>query len=122
MKEIHLIDDIDILDVGEVRTVGTQVTRDLNPALSHINGLVQTTSLPNATDGRVVLSYSIKVEAKTELKPGQAVRVNFCRAEPDLAGVVLLVDSVSLNGQATLRKGVAVQVLTVNQEGKGILS
>jgi hypothetical protein len=43
-------------------------------------------------------------------------------AEPDLVGKVLLLDKVSQNGLAMLRKAVASDFDMVNQEGKGGLA
>jgi hypothetical protein len=116
-----LIDQLQIMDVGEPVTTGTTVTRSVTPAGQPVNGLVQTTSIASATDGRSVNSYSIKVARATPLVEGQAVKVLHCRQEPDLAGRVLLVDSVSRNGMALLRKGTAIDFISVNQEGKRVL-
>lgn len=113
-----LLDMVQIHDVGNPVTVGIHVTRELTPVGKPIPGLVQTTGLENAVESRTSSVYSIKVARGTDLKAGQAVKVLFCRAEPDLAHKVLLVDKVSKNGLAMIRKAVASDFEVVNQEGK----
>jgi len=87
-----------------------------------IPGLVQTTTLANAVESRVDNTYSVKVARGTDLNAGQAVRVVSCLAEPDLVGKVLLIEKISQNGLAMIRKAVASDFKVVNQEGKGGLS
>lgn len=119
-----LIDSIQILDVGQPVTVGTKVTRPLTPAGDGkpVNALVQTTSLLNAVESRTINTYSVKVAQGTALRAGQAVKVLFCRMEPDLSQRVLLIDKVSENGMSLIRKAVASDYTSVNQEGKANLS
>lgn len=117
-----LVDSVRICNVGEPVTVGTNVTRSLDKSRQPIQGLVQTTTLANAAESAVTNTYSIKVPRGTELVKGQAVEVVSCRAEPSLVGRVLLVDKVSENGIALIRKGVATDFYNVNQQGKAGLS
>lgn len=117
-----LIDVIQILNVGQPVTTGINVTRSLTPVGEPIAGLVQTTVLENAIESRVNSTYSVKVARGTALVPGQAIRVISCQAEPDLVGKELLLDKISLNGLAMIRKGVATDFEAVNQEGKGGLA
>lgn len=115
-----LIDRITILNVGEPVTTGINVTRALTPQGTGqpIPALVQSTTLANAVESRVINTYSVKVAQGTELKAGQAIRVEYCRLEPDLSGRVLLIDKISENGSALIRKAVASTYQNVNQEGK----
>lgn len=113
-----LIDQLQVLTVGEPVTVGAQVTRQLTPAGDPIPGLVQSVTLESVVEGRITQSFSIKVARFTELEPGQAVRVVVSREEPALVGQVILVDTMSRNGAALLRKGTGNLFETVNQEGK----
>lgn len=113
-----LVDSIQVFTVGEPVTVGHEVTRQLTFAGDPIPGLVQTTTLQNAIESRVENTYSIKVARGTALRAGQAVVVVRCVAEPDLVGKTLLVDKVSQNGLALIRKAVASDYDSVNQEGK----
>ena len=117
-----LIDTIQILDVGDPVTVGINVTRELTAVGQPIAGLVQETTLQNAVESEVSTFYSVKVAKYTELKAGQAIRVITCHAEPDLVGATLLLDKMSRNGLAMIRKGVASTFEAVNQEGKEGLS
>lgn len=117
-----MLDRLQILDVGNPVTVGTQVTRDITPAGEPVPGLVQTVTLESAVEGKVSQGFTIKVPKRVSLTPGQAVRVEACLAEPDLVGVILLVDTVSLNGAAMLRKATASRARVVNQEGKEALA
>lgn len=117
-----LIDSLQIMDVGAPVTVGHEVTRELTEVGQPVRGLVQTVSLESAVEGRVTQAISIKVPQGTDLVPGQAVKVLFCRLEPDLSQQVFLVDTMSLNGLALIRKGTAVRFEAVNQEGKGGLA
>lgn len=117
-----LIDSIQVLDVGQPVTVGINVTRTLTPVGTPIAGLVQTTTLANAVESRTDNVYSVKVARGTVLSAGQAIRVITCLAEPDLVGKVLLLDKLSKNGLAMIRKGVASDFKVVNQEGKEGLS
>lgn len=113
-----LIDSLQILNVGNPVTVGFEVTRQLTEVGTPIRGLVQTTTLANAVESRVDSTYSVKVPQGTEISAGQAVRVVDCIMEPDLVGKVLLLDKVSKNGMAMIRKAVASDFEVVNQEGK----
>jgi len=115
-----LVDSLQILDVSEPVTVGTEVTRALTNVGQPVMGLVQTTVLANAIESRVVNTYSVKVARWTTLVPGQAVKVLVCRSEPSLVGKVLYLDKISENGLALIRKGVASDFDEVNQEGKGL--
>lgn len=112
------VDLLQVLDVGAPETVGILVIRSTTPVGMPIPGLVQTTTLANAVESRTDSVYSIKVPQGTDLSAGQAVRVVRCLAEPDLEGKALLVDKISKNGLAMLRKGVASDFEVVNQEGK----
>ena len=59
-----------------------------------------------------------KVDVGTTLEAGQAVQVVSCQQEPDLVGKTLLIDKVSENGLALLRKAVASDFYRVDQQGK----
>ena len=84
-------------------------------------GLVQTTTLQNAVESRTVNTYSVKVARGTALEKGMAVKVVSCVMEPSLVGKTLLIDKVSQNGLAMLRKAVASDYDIVDQQGKGDL-
>lgn len=116
-----LLDRVQILTVGEPQTVGTQVTRSVTPVGEPVAGLVQTVSLENTTEGTVSQVVSVKVPKRTALVVGQAVRVEACLAEPSLVGQVFLIDSVSQNGLAMIRKGFASRFTVAQQQGKGAL-
>lgn len=113
-----LLDSIQIYNVGEPVTAGFDVTRSLTSAGDAIPGLVQTTTLQNAVESSVESTYSVKVIGGTVIKAGQAVKVIACLMEPDLVGKMLLLDKVSQNGAAVIRKCVASDFQKVNQEGK----
>lgn len=91
-------------------------------ATQPVKGLVQSVTLESAVDGRITQTYSIKVPRAVPLAVGQAVKVVSSRQEPALAGQVLLVDTVSKNGLALLRKATASIYKTVQQEGKGVIA
>lgn len=116
-----MVDMLQILNVSEPVTVGFEVSRVTVPVGQPVPGLVQTVTLENAVESRTSTAYSIKVPLRTELRAGQAVKVLYCRAEPDLAGKVIFVDKVSQNGMAMLRKATGTDFAHVNQEGKGAL-
>lgn len=122
LLSMNFIDLIQIMDVGQPVTAGATVTRALTPVGTPINGLVQSVTLENAVDSRVSQTYSIKVGRAVSLRIGQAVKVIACRQEPDLVGQILLVDIMSRNGLALVRKGYGSVVKTVNQEGKEALA
>lgn len=113
-----LRDTVQLLNVGQPVTAGVNVTRSLTNAGQPIPGLVQSVTLENAVESLVGGTYSIKVARGTALVAGQAVRVVTCVAEPSLVGKVLLVDKISKNGLAMIRKAVARDFDVVNQEGK----
>lgn len=113
-----LVDLVQILDVGEPVTTGINVDRSLTAVGTPIAGLVQTSVLLNAAESRTEATYSVKVPRGTSLSAGQAVQVITCRQEPSLSGKTLLIDKVSQNGLAMLRKAVASDFENVNQEGK----
>lgn len=122
LLSLNFIDRIQIMDVGEQVTTGTQVTRALTPVGDPVAGLVQSVSLENAVEGRMSQTYSIKVGRTVPLSAGQAIKVLVCRQEPDLVGQVLLVDTMSRNGLALVRKGFGSVSQVVNQEGKEALA
>lgn len=113
-----LIDEVQLYDVGDPVTVGIHVTRELTPVGDPIPGLVQTTTLENAIESRTESTYSVKVARGTVIAAGQAIKVTRCVQEPDLVGKTLLLDKVSQNGAALIRKAVAQDFENVNQEGK----
>lgn len=122
LLSLNFIDLLQIMDVGEPVTVGANVTRSLTAVGDPVAGLVQSVSLENAVDGRVSQTYAIKVHRATALRIGQAIKVLVCRQEPDLVGQVLLVDIMSRNGLALVRKGYGSITKVVNQEGKEALA
>lgn len=117
-----LVDSIQIMTVGDAVTVGIHVTRNLVALGAPVMGLVQTSVLLNAAESMTEATYSVKVPRGTALASGQAVKVLTCRQEPELVGKVLLIDKVSKNGLAMIRKAIASDFEVVNQEGKGGLS
>lgn len=121
-EQTTLINQLQILNVGEPVTTGAQVTRSLTPAGDPVQGLVQSVTLENVVEGRMLQSFAIKVARFTALAAGQAVRVLSAPNEPALVGKVLLVETISLNGAAIIRKGTASLTTTVNMQGKEALS
>lgn len=117
-----LLDSIQIYNVGEPVTTGYEVTRALESAGDPIPGLVQTTTLQNAVESTTETTYSVKVIGGTVIRAGQAVKVVACLMEPDLVGKTLLLDKVSQNGAAVIRKCVASDFEKINQQGKEDLS
>ena len=118
LRSAVLIDSIQIFDVGEPVTTGVYVTRPKIPSGEPVAALVQTTILANAVESVTDSVYSVKVADGTPLEAGQAVKVLTCVQEPDLVGKTLLLDKVSQNGLALIRKAVASDWTVVNQEGK----
>lgn len=116
-----MLDTVQIYDVGAPVTVGVNVTRELTAVGEPVAGLVQSTTLENAAESQTQQIFSVKVPYLTVIRAGQAVRVISCLMEPDLIGKTLLLDKVSLNGAAMLRKAVASEATVVNQEGKEAL-
>lgn len=114
-----LVDTIQICTVGPPVTVGFEVTRALTPVGEPIAGLVQTITLENAIESKTEQTFSVKVARGTAFNAGSAIQVITCVAEPELVGKVLLIDKVSLSGLSMIRKAVATDFETVNQEGKG---
>ena len=113
-----LVDSLQIFDVGEPVTTGVYVTRPKTPSGEPVAALVQTTILAKAVESVTDNVYSVKVADGTPLEAGQAVQVLSCAREPSLVGRVLLIDKISRNGLSIIRKGVASDFETVNQEGK----
>lgn len=120
--ETLLLDQVQLMTVGPKVTVGSNVTRALTPAGAPIKGLVQSVSLENAVEGRINQLYSVKLPKRTPVEPGMAVKVLACGSEPDLVGQVILLDTVSRNGLAMLRKATGQVSRVVNQEGKEALA
>lgn len=117
-----LIDKLQILNVGEPVTTGINVTLPLTPAGQPVDGLVQSVTLESPVDGRVMQGYSIKVPRGTALQAGQVVRVLNTRSDFDLVGMEILVDTISKNGLAMIRKGTGQKFTNINQQGKAGLS
>lgn len=116
-----LHDSLQICSVGEPVTVGINVERPITNLGEPVPGLVQTTILGNAIESRTDAVYSIKVARGTALSAGQAVKVVSCVLEPDLIGKILLIDKISKNGLAMIRKAIASDSEIVDQQGKGDL-
>lgn len=119
MEKVLLIDVVDLYTVGEPVTEGYDVYRKATLVSADVASLVQTTVLANAIESQVSNTYSIKVAAGTDIEAGMVVKVTSCRAEPSLVGKHLLVDKVSENGLAMIRKAVATDFHSVDQQGKG---
>ena len=113
-----LIDSIQIYDVGDPVTVGFTVVRPLTAVGAPVAGLVQGTTLQNAIESRTETTWSVKVALATPMSSGQAVKVLSCTQDPTLVGRVLLLDKVSQQGAAMIRKGVASTAEVINQQGK----
>ena len=113
-----LIDSLQIMDVSDPITVGINVTRTATPVGQPIQGLVQTITLESAVEGKVAQAYSVKVPRGTVLRAGQAVKVLNTRSDIDLVGKIILIDTISKNGLAMIRKGTGQDFENVNQEGK----
>lgn len=117
-----LVDRVQMYNVGAPVTAGVSVTRPLSPAGEPVAALVQATTLANAVESRTDTVWSVKVSRDTALETGQAIRVLTCQQDPSLVGKTLLLDKVSQNGLALIKKGVASDWVVVNQEGKGGLA
>jgi len=118
-----LIDYLDIFEAGPTITRGFQAMPATLTAVQHdVQCLVQTIEIPQPIEGVAVQQYSIKVPRGTSLKPGQVVRITRCWREPSLQGVNLLIDSVSENGAALLRKATATRFHQVDGTGKEQIS
>ena len=118
-----LIDYLDIFEAGLTITRGFQAMPATLTVVQHdVQCLVQTTEIPQPIEGVAVQRYSIKVPRGTSLKPGQVVRITRCWREPSLQGVYLLIDSVSENGAALLRKATATRFHQVDGTGKEQMS
>lgn len=118
MERSVLIDKINVYTVEGVVQVKYQTEQILVPHAMGYPALVQTTTLANAAESAVSNTYSIKVAQGTPLLAGMVVQVARCVQEPSLVGKKLLVDKVSANGAAVIRKAVASDYDIVNQEGK----
>lgn len=118
MAAAVLIDTLQIFDAGDPVTVGFLVTRDLTAVGEPIPGLVQTISLESSVEGRVAQAYSVKVPRGTALEAGQVVKVVTTRTDDELIGKPILIDTISKNGLAMIRKGTGISFENVSQEGK----
>ena len=117
-RENVLVDSVQVYNLGSPVTTGVHVSLSRSPVGEPIPALVQTTTLANAAESSTDSVYSVKVAQGTALSAGQAVKVLSCRMEPSLIGKTLLLDKVSQNGLAALRKAVASDFEVVNQEGQ----
>ena len=113
-----LVDSVQVYNLGEPVTTGVSVSLSQSPAGEPVAALVQTTTLANTAESRTDSVYSVKVAQCMALSAGQAIKVLTCVQEPDLVGKTLLLDKVSQNGLALIRKAVASDWTVVNQEGK----
>lgn len=117
INRVLLIDKVDVFTLGEAETTGFTTERKRERHLSDVVSLVQTTTLQNAVESITANTYSVKVPAGTDLQAGMLVVVTSCYNEPALVGKQLLVDKVSENGLAMLRKGVAQDYHIVDHQG-----
>ena len=118
MSVAVLVDTVELYNVGATQTTGYTVTRPLTLIAGDLRALVQTTVLQNAVESEVSNAYSVKVERGTDIQAGQAIKVIGCVQEPELVGKTLLLDKVSENGLALIRKAVASDFHAVDQQGK----
>lgn len=118
LLETVLINTIDLYSVGPVVTTGINTSRAVERVANGLPALVQNTTLENAVESQTSSVYSIKVARGTVISAGMMVEVVSCEQEPELEGKRLLLDKVSKNGAALLRKCVASDFEVVNQEGK----
>ena len=119
IKQTLLVDTVDLYTLGETQTEGYRSYRKATLVEPDVAALVQTTVLANAAESQVDNVYSVKVPLSTEVVPGMVARVVRCQREPSLVGKHLMVDKVSQNGLAMLRKCVAADFHQVDQQGKG---
>nr|DAK07725.1 MAG TPA: hypothetical protein [Caudoviricetes sp.] len=119
IKQTLLVDTVDLYTLGETQTEGYRAYRKATLVEPDVAALVQTTVLANAVESQVDNTYSVKVPLSTEVEPGMVARVIRCQREPSLVGKHLMVDKVSQNGLAMLRKCVATDFHQVDQQGKG---
>lgn len=119
IKHTLLVDTVDLYTLGETQTEGYRAHRKATLVEPDVAALVQTTVLANAVESQVDNTYSVKVPLSTEVVPGMVARVVRCQREPSLVGKHLMVDKVSQNGLAMLRKCVAADFHQVDQQGKG---
>lgn len=119
--ELTFIDELQIFDVGQPVTTGSKVTRELTAVGNPVKGIIQSVTLEAPNGGLVSQGFAIKVPVGVALAPGQAVRLLNTRTEAALAGMTFLVDTVSLNSLATLRKAISTKVITLNSQGKAVL-
>jgi len=113
-----LVDKVDVYTRGELVTIGYNTERQLHPYAIGYPALVQSTVLANAVESTVAHTYSIKVAQATPLEAGMVVEVKQCAQEPDLVGTKLLIEKMSSNGLAIIRKGVASYYSQVDPQGK----
>lgn len=117
-----LQDYIHLYEAGDPVTDRFQVSVPLTRIASWVPALVQTTTLQNAVESQVSNVYSIKVaDQGGTMQPGQVVEVALSYQDPSLSGKRLMIDKISQNGFALIRKAVATDWHEVNQEGKGTI-
>lgn len=119
IKQTLLVDTVDLYTLGETQTEGYRAYRKATLVEPDVAALVQTTVLANAAESQVDNVYSVKVPLSTEVAAGMVARVTSCQQEPSLVGKHLMIDKVSQNGLAMLRKCVAADFHNVDQQGKG---
>lgn len=119
IKQTLLVDTVDLYTLGETQTEGYRAYRKATLVEPDVAALVQTTVLANAAESQVDNVYSVKVPLSTEVTAGMVARVTSCQQEPSLVGKHLMIDKVSQNGLAMLRKCVAADFHQVDQQGKG---
>lgn len=118
MRSEFLIDKINVYHLGGVVTEGYHTFREATLHAAGVPALVQSVTLENAVESVTSTTYSIKVSTDTDLKAGDLIKVTHATNDHTLHGLELLVDKVNTNGLALLRKAVASNFATVDQQGK----
>lgn len=119
MERELMRDRVRLYELGPERSVGYRVVRDRTLIQADLPALVQTTDVASDAESFVSTFFSIKLPQSTPVVTGHLVEVTQCEREPHLIGKTLLVERVSFNGLALLRKAIARGYTTLDSQGKG---
>lgn len=118
MSSELLVDSLTISSPGINTVVNFEDIRSIEPRVHDVPCLVQTTSVIDSDSGTTSRYFSVKVGKDEDLNPGDYVTITRCDRDQSLVGRSLLIDNVSYNGIALIKKGISKEFENVNSEGK----
>lgn len=120
-----IMEDVLLVDLIDIETMQTSYddegfpTSEFTTVAAGVSALVQgITDSGTPQEGLMTKQWSIKVSKRTSVNPGVIIKVVESKSQPDMAGFRILVDEVSHQGMALIRKCIGQGFHAVDPQGK----